>query len=306
MDAATLRRLACCLALLVALPAMAVQQIEGLGNIDLGLWTPATGNVSAFDDFCVAARLGNSQNPARFAARVSPLNGTVYALRGVTNPANQIAFTFTFQDLTDNVQTPLVPSTYTTREQQAVRTCTGTNNGRIIASVLATTIQAAPPGEYLGQFRFTGQGVPSKTELSRDFTVRLRFGELIRISGLNAIDLGVFDGVLDRAGSDDFCVYSNGLTGRYTVTGTGQGTGGAFQVSAGVSRLPVSITYDDGAGAVAMTPGVAAQKLNAVSTSIDCIGGTNAQIRASVRASDMRTAASGTYAGVLTLVVAPI
>jgi len=239
---------------------------------------------------------------------VSPLAGSTYLLRGVTDPGSVIPFTFVFQDLTDNVQSPLVPNVFTVREQAGVRTCTGSNNARIIASVLPADIAAATPGDYQATFRFTGRGIPSRTELSRDFTVRLRVPELIRISGLDSIDLGAFDGVNDNQGGDDFCVYSNGLTGRYTVTPSGQGTGGQFEVRAGsvLSGLPVFVEYDDGTGYAPLSANTPASKRNATRASVDCIGGNNAHIRVTISAGDMDDAPSGIYTGEIVLLVAPL
>jgi hypothetical protein len=286
--------------------AMAVDDIVGLDNLDLGLWTPASGNLSGSDDFCVAARLGNSQNPGRYAARVAPLASTVYELRAMADPAIVIPFAFSFQDLTDQVVTPLLPATFTLREQAGVRRCTGTSNARLIATVPSANITAAAPGEYQAMLQFTGQGIPSKTELSRTFSVRLRLSELIRISGLDSIDLGAFDGVRDRQGTDDFCVYSNGVTGLYTVTGYGQGSDGAFEVASGAGTLPFRLDYDDGGGLLPMTAGVPTQKANATRASIDCIGGNNANLRVTIEANSLRQAPSGTYVGEVTLIVAPI
>jgi hypothetical protein len=286
--------------------AHAVEQIIGLDNLEFGLWTPAQGNVSASDDFCVAAQRANSRRPGPYAVRVTPLASTVFELRGIVDPAAVIPLALTFQDLTDGVTSPLVPATFSPREQAGVLPCSGVNNARLIATALASGIVAAPPGEYQGQFQFTGQSIPPKTQISRNFQVRLRVAEMIRISGLDSIDLGAFDGVNSRQGEDDFCVYSNGMTGRYTVTGYGQGGGGAFQVASGAGTLPVQVEYDDGTGLAPMTPGAPAQKQNADRVSIDCIGGSNAQIRTTVEAADLRNAPAGTYAGEITLIVAPI
>jgi len=307
MDAARHRAtLLACLLWLAAPAAWAVTDIAGLGGVDLGTWTPATGNASNFDDFCVAARRGNSQNPGPYAVRVTPLTGTRFELRSVSNPAAVIPLTLAFQDLIDGGQEALVPATFTVREQTGARTCTGTNNARLIATAASTDILAAPPGEFQGLFRLTARDVPPANELSRDFSIRLRLAELIRISGLDSIDLGAFDGVQDRRGVDDFCVYSNGLTGRYTVTGTGQGAAGAFRVQSGTASLPFVVEYDDGAGLLPMTPNLPLAKLNAVSTSIDCVGGNNASIRVSIAADDMQQAPPGVYTGEIILLVAPI
>lgn len=286
--------------------AHAVEQIIGLDNLEFGLWSPAQGNVSAADDFCVAAQLASSRKPGPYAVRVTPLTSTVYELRGIVDPNAVIPLTITFQDLMDGISTPLVAATFSPREQTGVLPCSGVNNARLIATALASGIVAAPPGEYQGQFQFTGQSIPPRTQLSRDFQVRLRVAEMIRISGLDSIDLGAFDGVSNRQGEDDFCVYSNGLTGRYTVTGYGQGGDGAFQVASGAGTLPVQVEYDDGSGFVPMAPGAVAPKQNADRVSIDCVGGSTAHLRTTVEAADLRNAPAGTYTGEITLIVAPI
>lgn len=306
MDAAHRIAAGFLLLILATCSAHAVEQIIGLDNLEFGLWTPAQGNVSAADDFCVAAQRASSRRPGPYAVRVTPLTSTIFELRGVVDPNAVIPITLTFQDLTDGVTTPLVPATFSPREQAGVLPCSGVNNARLIASALASGIVAAPPGEYQGQFQFTGQSIPPRTQLSRNFQVRLRVAEMIRISGLDPIDLGAFDGVSNRQGEDDFCVYSNGLTGRYTVTGYGQGGNAEFQVASGAGTLPVQVEYDDGTGFVTMAPGAVAQKQNADGVSLDCIGGSNAHLRTTVEAAALRNAPAGTYTGEITLIVAPI
>jgi hypothetical protein len=170
-------------------------------------------------------------------------------------------------------------------------------------SLSAAELAAVPPGDYVAPLRFT-----SRTYLSAssNFEARIRVLGLVRVSGLDAIDLGDFDGLNDLEGGDQFCIYSNNGSGAYTVTASGQGAGGAFTVSTGADTIPLALEYDDGSGYAAMNPLTALTRGNASTGNVDCGGGSNANVRVAARAADMQVALSGAYVGEITFTVAPL
>jgi hypothetical protein len=183
--------------------------------------------------------------------------------------------------------------------------CIGANNARLVVSLAAADVAVVPPGDYEALFQFTGRGTANRT-LSDEFRVRVRSLPLIRISGLDPIDLGPFDGANDMRGSDDFCVFSNAPSGGYTITVSGQGGSGEFIVASGLEQIPIAVELDDGAGFVPVSPNAPQQKSNASSAGLDCGGGSNASVRVSALSADLVDAAAGVYSGELTLMVAPI
>jgi len=236
---------------------------------------------------------------------VEPLAGTVFELLSVTDPGRTIPVAFSFQDLLDGFSEVLVPAVYSPREMNGVRDCVGANNARLQVSAAASDVALAPPGDYQALFRFRGRGTANRS-LSEDFAVTLSILQLIRISGLDPIDLGTYAGVDDLRGGDDFCVFSNSPTGMYNLTVSGQGAGGDFIAESAGSRIPLMVEVDDGSGFVGAAPNAPALKNNAASNSLDCGGASNASIRVTARASDMQDLQGGVYSGELTLIVAPI
>ncbi len=135
--------------------------------------------------------------------------------------------------------------------------------------------------------------------------ITLTVNDEVRISNLTDINLGVFAGA-DAIGSSNACVYRNG-TGAYQITASGDGAGGAFTLTDGTNSVAYSIDYDDGTGAQPMTTGITVLgRSGADPASSTCATtGDNATVTATVAAVDAATLPAGTYAGTLTLLVAP-
>ena len=135
--------------------------------------------------------------------------------------------------------------------------------------------------------------------------ISLDVNDEVRISNLTDINLGVFAGV-DAVGSSAACVYRNG-TGNYNLTASGDGAAGAFTLTDGTNTVPYSVTYDDGSGAAAATAGAVLAGLTGADPASDTCAGTgnNGTIEVTVAAADAAGLPAATYAGVLTLLVAP-
>jgi hypothetical protein len=139
--------------------------------------------------------------------------------------------------------------------------------------------------------------------------VTLELPELVRISDLQDIDLGTFDGAaLD--GTDDVCVWST--TRGYSITATGDGGGGAFTLTANTSDdfLDYAVEWAESAGQTSGTPltsGTSLGNLTTTATSTDCNGGndTNATVIVAVAEDDLAAVTADSYSGTLTLLVAP-
>ncbi|MFU8816370.1 MAG: hypothetical protein ACNA7W_13550 [Pseudomonadales bacterium] len=306
MDIATVRRLIAGWMLCGAAPfAWPVNDVAGLGDIDLGVWSPATGSLTGGDDFCVSTDpgLGASGKAGNYGVLVTPLASTAFELVSASAPGAVIPATIDFEDLISGVVETLVPAALTQRNKNGLLDCVGPNNARLSLTLAAADLVAAPPGEYLAPLQFTGQRA-NKAQ-SRDFVARVRVLELIRISGLDPIDLGAFDGVNDARGGDDFCIYSNSASGIYSVTAYGQGAGELLMTS-GAEQVGYALEYDDGSGFVPVPANSPVQRGNAESGAVDCGGGSNARIRITAARSDLESVPAGVYSGELTLLVAPM
>lgn len=135
--------------------------------------------------------------------------------------------------------------------------------------------------------------------------ISLDVNDLVRISNLTDINLGVFAGV-DAVGTSPACVYRNG-TGNYNLTASGDGTAGAFTLTDGTNTVPYSVSYDDGSGAAPATSGAVLGGLTGADPASDTCGttGNNGTIEVTVAAADAAGLPAATYAGTLTLLVAP-
>lgn len=136
--------------------------------------------------------------------------------------------------------------------------------------------------------------------------ISLDVNDLVRISNLTDINLGVFSGA-DAVGTSAACVYRNG-TGNYSLTASGDGTGGAFTLDDGAgTTVPYSVSYNDGSGAAPATAGALLGGLTGADPASDTCGttGNNGTIEVTVAAADAAGLPAATYAGTLTLLVAP-
>lgn len=138
-----------------------------------------------------------------------------------------------------------------------------------------------------------------------DVDIFLTVNDEVRINNLADIPLS-FSGA-DVTGSSDACVYRNGGT-TYEITATGDGALNAFTLTNGVDTVAYSVSYNDGTTTTAMGTGTAVPADNAETTDDNCagVGGSNATISVTVTAANAASLPQDTYAGTLTLLVAPI
>jgi len=282
--------------------ALAAISVQPIGDIDFGSWSVSQGNVSAASDFCVVSTAGSSGNPLDYAVTGNPGLGTLFE---VSEPGGAtIPFTLTFTDLVDSGAEQLQPSVRTARDKTGVAACGGPQNARVTVAFNAPDLAGSPSGDYQLVVNLYAQNNNGSSDFE-GFSVRIRIPDQIRISDLDPIDLGSFDGSSDLSGSDGLCIYRNSGGSAYSVRATGDGPGGTFTVANGVATLPFAVAYDDGGGFAGLAAGVPFSAAGANNSAADCGGIPNATVRVQVDAADMLTAAPGAYAGTLMLLVAP-
>ena len=142
-----------------------------------------------------------------------------------------------------------------------------------------------------------------------DLAISLTVNNEVRINQLADITLPDFSGS-DVSDTSVACVYRNGLSGDYSITATGSGTGNAFTLTDTTDTVAYDVEFDDrsGSGFSGLASGVASNRTNAESADNSCagVGGSNADIRVTVTAANAASLPASTYTGTLTLVVAPI
>lgn len=140
-------------------------------------------------------------------------------------------------------------------------------------------------------------------------------GDTVRISGLSDVAFGSisnFSG--DSVQSQSLCLYSKSPPAdHYRITAAGSGPGGAFLLSSGSATLPFDVQWSDSAGQSSGSQLLPNQPLTGQQSSAgagsadDCSSGpgTTASLIIILRSASLSTAASGSYSGTLSLLVAP-
>lgn len=298
----------------MALEGHAGIRVGNIPNLDFGTWDPSAGDVTMSGDFCVVSVQGNvnqSTTATPYAAMAENRDATPYELAAVGNGTDAVAVTVTFVDLVTSIPETLTPDVFTAQTKTgAVGTpsdCPSGLNARLRIDITASALGQVSAGNYRGRFAFTAEGGNGSETRTSNFTVDVTVPDLVRISQMDDIGLGTFDGINDAVGTDSICVYRNDASGAYAITATGDGAGSAFELADGGNVLPYQVEYDDGTGFVLMSAGgMPLNRANADPGAVDCGGASNAQVRVTVFATDMDVAPVGNYGGTLTLLISPI
>jgi hypothetical protein len=134
---------------------------------------------------------------------------------------------------------------------------------------------------------------------------------MVRITAVNDVGLGNWDGASDLQASDSLCVWSN--TGAYALTASGSGPGGEFQLTGGsgdAGELDFTVQWSDQSGAASGTqlePNNTEAAFQTNATSTTCQGGSalTATVIINIPSEELGAQPSGDYTGTLNLQVAP-
>lgn len=172
---------------------------------------------------------------------------------------------------------------------------------KILAALLASTIATSTFAATQGGVGDTSTGTA---------TISSSVNGKVRITNLNDIDLGTWDGVNAQTGSDDVCVWST--TRSYEIVATGTGNNGAFAIQGSDdNELAYSVTWsNDGiAQGAALTAGqtLSNQDTNARSAVCAANGDKLAELTVTIASAELQAnAIADNYSGVLTLTVSPL
>lgn len=299
--------------------AHAAVAVTPVADYDFGTWSPGSGTQTASRDFCAVSVVGNrltANNPNQLRPWGATLqddsgasSANVFRIEHVAG-GSFIELEVRLRDLRSGAEESLAPGvgTATDKTGDELHCPGGGPNGRLSVRVLGSGLAAVRAGSYEGQFTLEINGGSNGRDTdATTFAIRIDVPDLVRISNLNDIALGFYPGSGEMVGSDALCVYRNDPAGAYTVEASGQGSGNAFVLAQNGVELPFAVDYSDGNGWRALSAGGAPLAAgNAHSGSIDCGGGSNASVRVRITESVLANAEPGSYAGRLTLTVAPI
>ena len=133
----------------------------------------------------------------------------------------------------------------------------------------------------------------------------------VRISGLADVAFTNQDPAAAASSAQNVCVYSNTATRGYSITATGDGTANAFTLAGASTTVPYSVEWNPASGqtsGTSLTAGASLGSLTSTATQQQCASGpaSSASLVVGISQATLESMqASTSYAGVLTLVVAP-
>jgi len=172
---------------------------------------------------------------------------------------------------------------------------------------LATVI-ALSSALFAGQTMAAQQGALGATSTGKS-NVTLQIVDQVKISGVDDIGRGAFDGVNDLNGSTAFCVYRSGGNG-YTMTVSAEGKT-SLQVASVLSGGTIGFTAkvdndaDASNGAAILHNGTSGTYLG--SNAIDCNSADNASLAVNFASADLAAASTANdYTATVVILVQPI
>ncbi|HJR82855.1 MAG TPA: hypothetical protein VJ775_02905 [Sphingomicrobium sp.] len=133
----------------------------------------------------------------------------------------------------------------------------------------------------------------------------------VRITSLSDVAFGTIANLgVDAVRSQSVCLYADTSTNGYTITATGTGPAGTFQLTSGLAAMTYEVEWSSSAGqstGLQLTPNVPLTGQVSPATHQTCNNGpaTSASLILMLRSSALSSAQAGTYNGTLTLIVGP-
>lgn len=130
--------------------------------------------------------------------------------------------------------------------------------------------------------------------------------QAVQVSGLSDVAFGTITGFgSDLVRSQSICAFSGLTGGRYTVTASGSGAGGAFTLANGTRTLPYEVQWNTAAGQSSGTGLTANVPLTGQTMLLSCpvLQATNTSLIVILRATSLRTATAGNFSGTLTVLL---
>ncbi|MDO6414998.1 hypothetical protein Q4F19_11455 [Sphingomonas sp. BIUV-7] len=129
----------------------------------------------------------------------------------------------------------------------------------------------------------------------------------VNISNLSDVDFGALPTTgVDQTKTQSVCAYSGLLGGKYSVTATGSGAGGAFTLANGGATLAYEVQWAGSSGQTSGTNLTAGSALPGQTMLLSCpvIGATDASLILVIRGTAIVAARAGNYNGTLTIILA--
>lgn len=134
--------------------------------------------------------------------------------------------------------------------------------------------------------------------------------ERARVTGLSDVDFGIVTSLTDTARSQSVCAFTSSSIEQYSVTASGDGPGGSFVLAAGPFELAYDVLWSDATGVTGgslLAPNAATPGFVSTVKQHRCNSGppTSASLTIRLRGQVLQNARAGSYAGVLSITLAP-
>ncbi|URD60179.1 hypothetical protein M8312_10310 [Sphingomonas sp. KRR8] len=133
--------------------------------------------------------------------------------------------------------------------------------------------------------------------------------KFVKIGNLTDYNFGTITNLsADRTLASSICVYSAKTTPGYNVTASGNGAGGAFTLAGGGGTLAYEVQWNQApnmASGTTLRPNVPLTGLLTTAIQANCNNGppSSASLIVVLRAAALQAAPSGTFSGVLTIII---
>lgn len=134
-------------------------------------------------------------------------------------------------------------------------------------------------------------------------------GQRVRVSGLTDLNFGMLSSLqTDQRQAQSICVYSNGQTSGYSISASGSGSAGSFELSNGLNTLHYDVEWSPVSGQTAginLAPNVPLSGQVSGAGHQTCHNGpaTSASLIVVLRGVDLAQAREGNYSGSLSLLI---
>lgn len=324
-----------CCSIVIAPVAQAKEQstleLGGVGNFNFFTWAAGDGSLTDSSIHCLASSNYSNKYQDPPPVETPAVERQAYSFEVIDAAAaagyylylggdtaltgnSRIAVQFSHQDLADaSGYEILLDETYDTHSHiGGYSGCRDGDNSQLKVDISAADLEQVKNGTYQGDFTAQAQGGSTGTDTdTSNFRIDLKVATVVRISGLNDINIGDYFGGGSLLQEETFCVYANTAGSDYTIsiTGTNQDVAGAFFVAdaAVVKTIPYLLQFKADVTAGAGTT-VALAALSGVgnNSSSVCSGVDNAKLTLSATAVDLAAALPDVYNDTLTLLVAPL
>lgn len=265
-------------------------------TMNLGTWSGKGSIDSNSNPFCVrSSRSGTAED---YRVRIAD----PFVLRG---DLADIPFTLIYEDTQTGHTETITAGRFSHANKTGLINCMGASNGKLRTVINESSLQKAAAGHYSNTLSVEFEQLSTGNNVTNTLTTSIIIPDLMRVSDISDIDLGIWNGRSDMKGRTAVCIYKN-VAGSYSATLTGSGDAGAFTLTNGHKEIPYTVRYaDDHNEFKSVNKGITLTGLGGSSQLLNCNNGKNGNLEIVISSRTLAAFTPDRYLGVLTLLVSP-